>query len=94
MIESNTGNTVVDTSVNIISNFAQRVHDNISYLNVKIEENSDEHTDIYTKLSYIDSVHQNIYEQISQLENKSEYEISCIADSDNSNMLVIQKNKS
>jgi len=85
---SNTGNEVLDESIITISNFAQRVHDSINNLNTSLEENYEEHNDIYQKLNNIDSVHEDIYDKIGQM--NANFAFSYITE-DGENILTIEK---
>ena len=87
---SNTGNETLDHSINEISNFAQRVHNSISYLHTSIQDNFDEHTDIYARITYLDNAREDIYNKIGEMSNKG-CSFSCIEDPDG-NILTLQIN--
>lgn len=87
---SNTGNETLDHSINEISNFAQRVHDSISYLHTSIQDNFDQHTDIYARITYLDNAREDIYNKIGEMSNKG-CSFSCIEDPDG-NILTLQIN--
>lgn len=87
---SNTGNETLDQSINAISNFAQRVHNSISYLHTSIQDNFDQHTDIYEKITYLDNAREDIYNKIGEISNK-DCSFSCIEDPDG-NILTLQIN--
>ena len=82
---SNTGNETIDQSINAISYFAQRVHDSISYLHTSIQDNFDDHKNIYAQLTSIESAHQDIYNKIGAIS------FSCVEDPDG-NILTLQIN--
>ena len=87
---SNTGNETIDQSINAISYFAQRVHDSISYLHTSIQNNFDEHKDIYKQITYLDNARADIYDKIGEMSRKS-CSFSCIEDPDG-NILTLQIN--
>lgn len=87
---SNTGNETLDHSINEISNFAQRVHNSISYLHTSIQDNFDQHTDIYARITYLDNAREDIYNKIGEMSNKG-CSFSCIEDPDG-NILTLQIN--
>ena len=82
---SNTGNETIDQSINAISYFAQRVHDSISYLHTSIQDNFDQHEDIYQRINNLDNARADIYEKIGAIS------FSCIEDPDG-NILTLQIN--
>ena len=77
---SNTGNETLDQSINAISNFAQRVHNSISYLHTSIQDNFDQHTDIYERITYLDNAREDIYGKIGEISKNLSF--SCIEDPD------------
>ena len=87
---SNTGNETIDLSINAISYFAQRVHDTISYLHTSIQDNFDDHKNIYKQITYLDSTYQDIYNRIGEISSKN-CSFSCIEDPDG-NILTLQIN--
>ena len=82
---SNTGNETIDQSINAISYFAQRVHDSISYLHTSIQDNFDQHEDIYQRINNLDNAREDIYNKIGAIS------FSCIEDPDG-NILTLQIN--
>ena len=82
---SNTGNETIDQSINTISYFAQRVHDSISYLHTSIQDNFDQHEDIYQRINNLDNAREDIYNKIGAIS------FSCIEDPDG-NILTLQIN--
>lgn len=82
---SNTGNETIDQSINAISYFAQRVHDSISYLHTSIQDNFDQHEDIYQRINNLDNARADIYEKIGAIS------FSCVEDPDG-NILTLQIN--
>ena len=82
---SNTGNETIDQSINAISYFAQRVHDSISYLHTSIQDNFDQHEDIYQRITYLDNAREDIYNKIGAIS------FSCVEDPDG-NILTLQIN--
>ena len=82
---SNTGNETLDQSINAISNFAQRVHDSISYLHTSIQDNFDQHEDIYQRINSLDNAREDIYNKIGAIS------FSCVEDPDG-NILTLQIN--
>ena len=78
---SNTGNETIDQSINAISYFAQRVHNSISYLHTSIQDNFDQHEDIYKEISYLNNARADIYNKIGEISNKG-CSFSCIEDPD------------
>ena len=82
---SNTGNETIDQSINAISYFAQRVHDSISYLHTSIQDNFDQHEDIYQRINNLDNAREDIYNKIGSIS------FSCIEDPDG-NILTLQIN--
>lgn len=87
---SNTGNETIDQSINAISYFAQRVHDSISYLHTSIQDNFDQHEDIYQRINNLDSAREDIYNKIGEMSSKG-CSFSCIEDPDG-NILTLQIN--
>jgi len=86
---SNTGNEIIDESINTISNFAQRVHDSLNNLRTSLQENFEEHKDIYQKLNDIDSVHEDIYDKLGEM--SKDFSFSYITALDE-NILILEKN--
>lgn len=82
---SNTGNETIDQSINAISYFAQRVHNSISYLHTSIQDNFDQHEDIYQRINNLDSAREDIYNKIGAIS------FSCVEDPDG-NILTLQIN--
>lgn len=82
---SNTGNETIDQSINAISYFAQRVHNSISYLHTSIQDNFDQHEDIYQRINNLDNARADIYEKIGAIS------FSCVEDPDG-NILTLQIN--
>lgn len=82
---SNTGNETIDQSINAISYFAQRVHNSISYLHTSIQDNFDQHEDIYQRINNLDNAREDIYNKIGAIS------FSCIEDPDG-NILTLQIN--
>ena len=82
---SNTGNETIDQSINAISYFAQRVHDSISYLHTSIQDNFDQHEDIYQRINNLDNAREDIYNKIGAIS------FSCVEDPDG-NILTLQIN--
>lgn len=87
---SNTGNETIDQSINAISYFAQRVHNSISYLHTSIQDNFDDHKNIYKQITYLDNAREDIYNKIGEMSNKG-CSFSCIEDPDG-NILTLQIN--
>ena len=82
---SNTGNETIDQSINAISYFAQRVHNSISYLHTSIQDNFDQHEDIYQRINNLDNAREDIYNKIGAIS------FSCVEDPDG-NILTLQIN--
>ena len=82
---SNTGNETLDQSINAISYFAQRVHNSISYLHTSIQDNFDQHEDIYQRINNLDNAREDIYNKIGAIS------FSCVEDPDG-NILTLQIN--
>ena len=82
---SNTGNETIDQSINAISYFAQRVHNSISYLHTSIQDNFDQHEDIYQRINNLDNAREDIYNKIGAIS------FSCVGDPDG-NILTLQIN--
>ena len=82
---SNTGNETIDQSINAIAYFAQRVHNSISYLHTSIQDNFDQHEDIYQRINNLDNAREDIYNKIGAIS------FSCIEDPDG-NILTLQIN--
>ena len=60
---------LITESITTITGFAQRVDTAITKLRTDLDKNYDEHTDIYTKISYIQGVNEEISEKINKFES-------------------------